>query len=229
MSLTRADHARRLFDGIARPYEWPAELLSFGQYGRWRRFAVSRLPKTENAFVLDVATGTGLVARDARKAAGARVVGLDQSDGMLAQAKHLGMPLVAGSADRLPFSDGAFDGLTHTYLLRYVDDPEGTLAELSRTLKPGGVMVSVEFGRPATWWARPLWDLHALHVMRIAAGFISPGWREVGGFLGRSIVEWTERYAPGDIAAMWRRSGLTDVRFRELSFGAGVVTWGRRK
>src|SRR2546423_1168814 len=105
--------------------------------------------------VLDVATGTGMVARALVRAGGCRVVGVDQSAEMLARAAEVGAadPSSAGRiafqeayAERLPFADAEFDHVTFTYLLRYVDDPGGTLRELARVLRPGGRLASVEFG-----------------------------------------------------------------------------------
>jgi demethylmenaquinone methyltransferase/2-methoxy-6-polyprenyl-1,4-benzoquinol methylase len=224
----RTAHARKLFDGIAPSYEAPAELFSFFQYGRWRRSAVRRIREPRGLLVLDVATGTGLVARDLRRR-GARVVGLDQSFGMLARARDRGGPVLAASAEQLPVADQRVDALSFTYLLRYVNDPAQTLAELVRVLKPGGVMVSVEFGLPRAHWARALWKLYALRIMPPLARLISPGWRDVGDFLGPSIVSWASVHSPEDIARMWEAAGMIDVRWRAASFGAGIIMWGRKR
>ncbi len=226
MTSARTAHARQLFDGIAPAYDTPAEVLSFGQYGRWRRFAVSRLELPERALVLDVATGTGLVARDVARRWRARVVGLDQSHGMLRRARERNARVAGGTATQLPFRDETFDGLTFTYLLRYVDDPRATIAELVRVLRPGAPMASVEFGVPSARWSRSLWGLYTQRVLPLGARAISSGWRDVGDFLGNSIVEWGERFSPEDIAATWRDAGMERVRTRSMSFGAGVVTWG---
>jgi demethylmenaquinone methyltransferase/2-methoxy-6-polyprenyl-1,4-benzoquinol methylase len=223
---TRAAHARRLFDGIAASYGWPAELFSFGQYGRWRREAVRHLPRCR--LVLDVATGTGLVARGIAMRTGARVVGLDQSFGMLAQARRNRMPLVAGSAIALPFPDATFDALAFTYLLRYVDDPEAVVRELARVVRPEGTIVSVEFGVPRGRLTRPAWALYSLGVFRAGTRLISAGWRDVGSFLGRSIETFDRTWPPERLADVWRAAGIGEVGIRRMSFGGGVVMWGRR-
>ena len=221
-------HARRLFDGIAGTYDSPAEAFSFGQYGRWRRFAVSRLGVGREALVLDVATGTGLVARDVARKSRAGVVGLDQSPAMLGRAAARGLTVTAGRAETLPFADATFDGLTFTYLLRYVDDPPAVLAELARILKPGAPAASVEFGVPHGGITRALWRLYARRFFPTLARVLSPGWRAVGAFLPDSIVEFNERLPPEAVAHLWNEAGFRDVRVRRMSFGAGVVTWGRR-
>lgn len=220
--------ARRLFDGIAPAYDLPAEIFSFAQYGRWRRFAVSRLALPRGALVLDVATGTGLVARDLARR-GSRVVGIDQSAGMLAAARaRSGFAVAGAEAERLPFPDEMFHGLTFTYLLRYVEDPAATITEMARVLKPGAPMASVEFGVPRGGITGPLWRLYALGVFPFGARLVSRGWREVGEFLGRSIAGFSDRLPPEDLADLWRKAGIEAVRIRRVSFGAGVVTWGRK-
>ena len=133
----RQEEARELFAPLGPTYDRVGAVLSLGQDPLWRRFLVSRLPP--GGHVLDVATGTGLVAEELLKR-GFRVTGLDQSPGMLALAgQRFGhrVELHEASADALPFDDESFDHLTVTYLLRYVDDPEATLAELARVVRPG--------------------------------------------------------------------------------------------
>jgi demethylmenaquinone methyltransferase/2-methoxy-6-polyprenyl-1,4-benzoquinol methylase len=135
--------------------------------------------------------------------------------------------LVEGRAEELPFPDGAFDALTFTYLLRYVDDPAATLAELARVIRPGGTMAALEFGLPRGL-ARPLWELYTGALLPIAGAVISPGWREVGGFLRGSIRAFYGRLPLEEQLVLWRDAGLHGVRARQLTLGGGVVTWGER-
>src|SRR5207248_1972463 len=82
---------------------------------------------------------------------------------------------VEASAERLPFEDASFDALTVTYLLRYVDDPGATLAELARVVRLGGTMASLEFAVPAGVW-RPLWGVYVGAVLPAAGRIVSPAW-----------------------------------------------------
>jgi len=180
--------------------------------------------------VLDVATGTGLVAAELLRR-GFRVTALDQSPEMLAVARRrLGdrVEIVEASAEAVPFPDRSFDNLTFTYLLRYVDDPGTTLAELARVVRPGGVVASLEFGVPRGP-ARPLWDLYVGLALPLAGRLVSPGWHEVGRFLGGSIRAFWERYPLERQLELWRAAGLRCVEWRSLSLGGGVVMWGRRE
>ena len=224
--------ARELFAPLGPTYDRYARLLSFGQDPRWRRFLVSRIPASATR-VLDVASGTAAVAIElARAVPGRTVVGIDQSPEMLsagrARIARAGLEdrieLREGRAESLPFADGEFDALTFTYLLRYVDDPLATMRELVRVVRPGGVVAMQEFGLPRGVW-RPLWELYVRVGLPLAGALVSPGWREVGVFLGPSIRGFHQRVSLEDL---WREAGIADVRVHRLSVGGGVVAWGTR-
>src|SRR5437764_5108810 len=117
--------AERMFAPLGPTYARWGRILSLGQDPRWRRFLVSRLTEPAGAHILDVATGTGLVASELLRR-GYQVTGVDKSAGMLETARErLGdaVELHEARAEQLPFPDASFDALTFTYLLRYVDDP----------------------------------------------------------------------------------------------------------
>jgi demethylmenaquinone methyltransferase/2-methoxy-6-polyprenyl-1,4-benzoquinol methylase len=222
--------ARTLFAPLGPTYDRYAALLSFGQDPRWRRFLVSRVDVGPEHTVLDVATGTGAVARELLERKRCAVVGLDQSPEMLAEARRRlpkTVQLVEGTAERLPFPDGSFDALTFTYLLRYVADPGATLRELVRVVRRGGTIAGLEFAVPRGAW-RPLWQLYVRIGLPIAGRLISPGWAQVGGFLGPNIREFYERYPERRLLELWAAAGVTGVQSRRLSLGGGIVTWGRR-
>jgi demethylmenaquinone methyltransferase / 2-methoxy-6-polyprenyl-1,4-benzoquinol methylase len=222
--------ARTLFAPLGPTYDRYAALLSFGQDPRWRRFLVSRLDVGPRETVLDVATGTGAVARELVAQKGCTVVGLDQSPEMLAEARRRapsGVTLMEGRAEKLPFPDGTFDALTFTYLLRYVDDPAATLHELVRVVRPGGTIAGLEFALPRGVW-RPLWELYVRVGLPTAGRLLSPGWAEVGAFLGPSIRTFYERYPEQRLHELWWDAGVRPVRSQRLSLGGGIVTWGQR-
>lgn len=228
MLSERGRHARTLFAPLGPTYDRVGAALSFGQDPRWRRFLVSRVPR-DGGHVLDVATGTGLVAAELLER-GFRVTGLDQSPEMLARARgRFGdrVELVEASADALPFADASFDHLTFTYLLRYVDEPAATMRELARVVKPAGTIAMLEFDVPRGIW-RPPWNLWVGVGLPLAGRLISPGWHEVGCFLGPSIRRFHEAYPPAALVALWREAGIGNVQSRRLSLGGGLVLWGRR-
>src|SRR5207249_5634381 len=176
MPSSRADDARRIFSGIGATYERAGALLSFGQDPRWRERLVSVLDAGSEDVVLDVATGTGLVARAIAERYGCRVVGLDRSADMLsaAAARNGHMPLVRGRAERLPFPDESFDHLTFTYLLRYVDDPAAVMRELARVVRPGGRIAALDFGVPTNPLLRTVWRAYTSIGLPTIGRVISP-------------------------------------------------------
>ncbi len=220
--------ARELFAPLGPSYDRVGAVLSLGQDPLWRRFLVSRLP-ADGGHVLDVATGTGLVAAELRQR-GFRVTGVDQSAEMLAYARRRfgdRVELVEASAEQLPFADASFDHLTFTYLLRYVDDPGTTLTELARVVRPGGSLASLEFGLPSGL-AGPAWELYVRAGLPLAGRALRNGWREVGDFLGDSIRSYWAAYPLERQLELWEAAGVRGLEVRRLSLGAGVVMWGRR-
>jgi demethylmenaquinone methyltransferase / 2-methoxy-6-polyprenyl-1,4-benzoquinol methylase len=220
--------ARELFAPLGPTYDRVGAALSLGQDPLWRRFLVSRVPR-DGGHVLDVATGTGLVAAELVRR-GFTVTGVDQSAGMLSRARQRfgdRMELVEASADSLPFDDGSFDHVTFTYLLRYVDDPGATLRELARVVRPGGVVASLEFGVPGRL-ARAPWELYVRAGLPLAGRALRNGWREVGDFLGGSIRAYWAEFPLVRQLELWSAAGIANVQVRRLSLGGGVVTWGRR-
>jgi demethylmenaquinone methyltransferase/2-methoxy-6-polyprenyl-1,4-benzoquinol methylase len=224
----RRDQAIELFAPLGPRYDRLGALLSFGQDPRWRKTMVSHVPR-DGGSVLDVATGTGLVA-ERLLAQGHRVTGLDQSPDMLAVARgRFGdrVELVEASATSIPFPDASFDHLTFTYLLRYVDDPAATLAELARVVRPGGTVANLEFCVPTGIW-RPLWDLYVGVGLPTLGRMASQGWYDVGRFLGPSIRGFYERWPLERQLELWREAGVHDVQARRMSVGGGVVIWGTK-
>ena len=228
--------AATLFAPLGPTYDRWGAVLSFGQDPRWRRFLVSRIDAGPTDTVLDVATGTAAVALELVRQKDCFVVGIDQSAGMLEEGRRRvalaaasrKVRLQQGDARALPFEDGQFDALTFTYLLRYVDDPAGTLRELARVVKQGGTIGALEFGVPHGLW-RPLWEAWVRVGLPGAGRLIGGGWHEVGAFLGPSIRRHDEEWPAQRMLQAWRAAGVGDVQSRRLSLGGGVVTWGRKR
>jgi demethylmenaquinone methyltransferase/2-methoxy-6-polyprenyl-1,4-benzoquinol methylase len=231
----RKRHALDLFSGLPGHYDRMGAVLSFGQDPRWRRALVRGIAPQPGQRVLDVATGTGMVAFELAASGRCEVVGLDQSEAMLGSARarlsHSGdlagrMTFVQGQAERLPFADAEFDALTFTYLLRYVDDRAATMRELARVVKPGGRIGMVEFGVPSSPPLRALWRVHTRVGLPALGRLVSRAWFEVGRFLGPNIEQF--HASEPDLAGLWRAAGIRDVSERHPSFGAGLVMWGVR-
>lgn len=230
----RKREALELFSGLPARYDELSAVLSFWQDPRWRRALVDELAPAAGQRILDVATGTGLVARELRRRADCAVVGIDQSAEMLARARRRfagdpGVELVEGQAERLPFGDASFDGLSFTYLLRYVEDPAATLAELARVVRAGGRVASLEFGVPPRLGPRLAWRAYTAVALPALGRLVSPEWGRVGRFLGPSIRGFYAQHPIERLVECWERAGLREVRVRRMSLGGGVVMSASRR
>jgi demethylmenaquinone methyltransferase/2-methoxy-6-polyprenyl-1,4-benzoquinol methylase len=239
-SLRGEPVARSVFTGLPSRYDRLAYLLSFGQDRRWRRAVVARAAAASPGLVLDVATGPAGIALAVADRTGADVVGVDLNEPMLRaglpriRARERGqrgrVRVAAGRADQLPFADATFDAVTFSYLLRYVDDPAATVAEMARCLRPGGTLASLEFSVPprpawrAAWWC---YTRLALPVLGALTG--GPAWYRVGRFLGPSISVHYRQHPLDSHVAAWRAAGLTEVGTELMSLGGGLVMFGRKQ
>lgn len=147
----RRRFTRRLFDASAPDYDRVDRVLALGSGSWYRRQALLRAGLAPGMCMLDVAVGTGLVAREALDVVGARgcVIGVDPSAGMLAQSEARGLTLARGRAEALPFAPQSFDFLCLGYALRHVAELGAVFGEFRRVLRPGGRLLLLEITRPA--------------------------------------------------------------------------------
>jgi demethylmenaquinone methyltransferase/2-methoxy-6-polyprenyl-1,4-benzoquinol methylase len=225
--------AQHIFSGIASDYDRRAEVLSLFQYSRWHRFLLSKLDLPSGARVLDMATGTGAVALKVARVSGARVIGADITRPMLIQAQARAteagvlprLELVECTAEATPFAGSVFDAVILTYLLRYVSDVPSTLRELARVLRPGGVMLSLDFAVPGPM-VYPLWRSYTSLLLPAGGAVLSPSWMRVGAFLGKSIRRFYREWPEHRLTELWRECGFRRVSGRRLSLGGALVMWG---
>jgi demethylmenaquinone methyltransferase / 2-methoxy-6-polyprenyl-1,4-benzoquinol methylase len=229
--------AADLFRGLPKRYDLLAEILSFGQNAQWRRKLVTQIASCEPKTILDVATGTAGVAMALAARTGADVTGIDLSEAMLARGRERivsaglehRIKLQVGRAEELPFASASFEAVSFTYLLRYVRDPAATLAELARVLRPGGILGSLDFFVPPIPAWRVAWWLYTRAVLP-PAGMALGGsdWWKVGRFLGPNISSFYSAWPLTRIVDAWEAAGIVDVKFSAMSFGGGLVMWGRK-
>ncbi|ALE93215.1 ubiquinone biosynthesis methyltransferase UbiE [Arthrobacter alpinus] len=144
------------FNGIARRYDLMNKLMTLGSHKRWCRDLAQFASSRSGRSYLDLATGTGVIARAVRELNPcATIIGADFSEAMLEMARQIdgnsSIEWQFADAHELPFADSEFDGVTHGYLLRNVSDLDRVLAEQYRVLKPGGVLAALETSPPSGW------------------------------------------------------------------------------
>lgn len=149
----RSSYVAHLFNRSAEHYNWASNILAFGSDRLYRKMALQKAGLRPGMQLLDVATGTGLVARAAREIGlpPHEIVGMDPSAGMLAEnQKTTGIQLVRGRGESLPFKADTFDFISMGYALRHVEDLASFFRELRRVLKPGGAILILEISRPSS-------------------------------------------------------------------------------
>lgn len=212
---------RAMFDTIAPRYDLMNRIMTFGLDQAWRRGTVASLALPEDALVLDLACGTGDLSRLALRR-GYRVVGADLSAGMLA-ANGASTPLVEADGSRLPFGDGAFDGLVCGYALRNFTDLAATLSECARVLRAGGRLAVLEVDAPTSRLWRAGYDVWFNRAVPALGGAISDS--EAYHYLPRSVA-----YLPP--APVLRRmllgAGFSAVGIRPLAGGLSQLVVATR-
>lgn len=220
---------RRLFATIAPRYDLITRLLSYGQDARWKR-RVREIVEAEGAgaSVLDLACGTGDVALSL--AGARRVAGLDLTQGMLDIAKRrsqiasLRVSWLAGDMMRLPFANASFDVVTTSYGLRNVPVLSEALREIARVLRPGGLLVSLDFNKPESSIVRAVY-LGYLTAVGGLVGLALHGDSETYRYIPHSI----RRY-PGarGVAEAITDAGFGDVRIEPKLGGLMTIHVARR-
>jgi demethylmenaquinone methyltransferase / 2-methoxy-6-polyprenyl-1,4-benzoquinol methylase len=207
-----------LFDATAGCYDRFCSVMSLGSGLWYRRRALTQVGLRAGMTVLDVATGTGLVARAAAQILGdpRAVVGLDPSAGMLRAARtRVAGPLVQGQIEELPFERASFDVLAIGYALRHAADLDVAFRECLRVLKPGGTILALEISRPSSPARRALARLYITRVLPWLIA-LTTGNPDVGR-LARYYWDTIATCVPPDaIADCLRRSGFVDVEHRVL-------------
>jgi len=230
----KATDVQHMFTAIAGKYDLLNSLLSFGRDSGWRRFAVSKCSLRPGAMALDVATGTGEMARLlAQRYSESKVVGVDFCADMLARARAKlttsaggeRIQLVPGDALRLPFPDSEFDCAIIGFALRNVTDIAAACREMARVVKPGGRVVSLELTRPSSRIVRTAFYFYVFRIAPRIGGLIS-GKREAYTYLPKSILEFPP---PEELKRIMEQAGLEKVETCRLTLGAATVHVGTKR
>ncbi len=219
-----------MFGRIAARYDLMNRLMTFGQDQRWRRFVVRQARLKPGGWLLDIATGTGDIAFEARQQVpDLRVVAADLTLPMMrvGQRRNGAGALAWQAADtlHLPYIDAVFDAVTSGYLFRNVPDIPGALAEQVRVLKPGGWLVTLDTTPPPQNLLRPFIGLHLRFVIPLL-GRIITGQRDAYRYLPESTLGFK---TADELAGLMRAAGLEQVQYKRFMFGTMAVHWGQKK
>jgi len=231
----KANYMQRLFSGAPKEYDTLLSRLTLHSDSAWRKAVLNASQTRDNALVLDVATGTGLMAFDFANKLGDQslVIGIDLCEPMLrkgvANLKANGknsVNFVAGRGEALPFVDGIFDCATITLAFRNVTDQKLVLEEMTRVVKDGGTVISLDFCRPQAPVFRSMYSFHIFHVLPFIGKLVSKEWKEIFDYLAGSIKK---SLAPAGIAELMNKAGLSQVTVRKFSVGIVSLVRGIKR
>jgi demethylmenaquinone methyltransferase/2-methoxy-6-polyprenyl-1,4-benzoquinol methylase len=216
----RPGWVRGVFDRTAPDYDRIESLMSGGSGAWYRGEALARAGLAVGMHVLDVASGTGLVAAAARSRVGpaGSVVAVDPSLGMLREGRHIdGLLRAGGMAERLPFADERFDFASMGFALRHVADLGAVFAELHRVLRPGGRLCVLEITRPRGRFGRAVLKAYMRGIVPLAARLV--GRSAETPMLMRYYWDTIEACVPPEtVLAALRDAGFADVE-RHVELG----------
>ena len=221
-----------MFNNISRRYDFLNHLLSLGIDRLWRKTGIRLLKPLHPQFILDVATGTGDFAIQALTLTPMKVTGIDISEGMLEMGRKkvekLGLShkveLMKGDSENLQFADNTFDAATVGFGVRNFEDLEKGLAEILRVLKPGAMLVVLEFSRPRKFPMRQLYNFYFKNILPGLGRLISSD-QSAYTYLPESV----EVFPDGtDFENILKKVGFKETACKPLTFGISSVYTARK-
>ena len=225
---------REVFDRVAGRYDLMNDLMSGGIHRRWKAELIDRLKPRPGEILLDLAGGTGDVARRFLGRAGktARAIVCDINASMVSAGRDrsldegilAGTTWLVGDAEELPVADASLDCCTISFGLRNVTHKQKALEEARRVLKPGGRFFCLEFSRVEAPLLRRLYDLYSFAVLPRLGAVVA---RDFDAY--QYLVESIRRFPPqAELSAMMSRAGFEQVGWRNLSGGIAAIHSGWR-
>jgi len=223
----KKDSVRKMFDDISPRYDFLNHFLSFGIDFIWRKKLVDMLSELHPARILDVATGTGDLAIAMARLDPGQIVGIDISEKMLEIARlkviEKGLQEIIsftrGDAERIPFSDGAFDAVTVAFGVRNYEDLIKGLTEMKRVLRPGGTMLILKFSHPSATPFKQFYRFYSRFVIPLIGKLISSH-SDAYTYLPESVAAFP---SGDDFLHILEESGLTNCNKKELSSGIASI------
>lgn len=231
-NASKKEQVAKMFDNISHKYDFLNHFLSLGIDKAWRKRAVRNLVPLHPKFVLDVATGTGDFAVQALSLQPDKITGIDISEGMLAvgraKIEKLGLSskveLLPGDSENIPFGENTFDAVTVAFGVRNFENLKKGLQEIHRVIKPGGMVVILEFSRPRRFPFRQVYNFYFKNVLPRIGRMVSND-KAAYTYLPESV----EAFPDGDdFVRILKDTGFKDTACKPLTLGISSIYTGRK-
>jgi demethylmenaquinone methyltransferase/2-methoxy-6-polyprenyl-1,4-benzoquinol methylase len=232
-STDKKEQVAEMFDHIAPQYDFLNQVLSFGIHKSWRRRTIKKLRALKPRVMMDVATGTGDLAIEAvRQLSPDKIVGVDISEGMMkfgrGKVKQLKLDHIisfeSGDSENLPFPENSFDAVTVGFGVRNFAHLQKGIDGMYRVLKPGGMLVVLEFSKPHQFPMKQGYAFYSRFILPLIGRMFSRDKRAYS-YLPESIAAFPE--GPKFLEVM-KKSGFSDVSWQPLTFGIASIYVGRK-
>jgi demethylmenaquinone methyltransferase/2-methoxy-6-polyprenyl-1,4-benzoquinol methylase len=225
--LEKKFQVAKMFDNIAWRYDFLNHFLSLGIDKSWRKKAVALLKQFKPQIILDIATGTADLAIEAVKINPLKIYGVDISKDMLEigrikiRNKKLQdkIELLEGDSENLIFTDNKFDAVTVAFGVRNFQDLKKGLGEMNRVLKPGGMVVILEFSTPTNSMLRRMYNFYSTYITPLIGRAISKD-KAAYSYLHESVKVFP--YG-NEFCAILQETGFRDIHFKALTFGVATI------
>lgn len=226
----KKEQVARMFNNISRRYDFLNRVLSLGIDIRWRKQAVKILKKHRPETVLDVATGTADFAIAALQANPKKITGVDISEQMLAVGREKiaklelteKIELLSGDSENLKFQDNYFDAVIVSFGVRNFENLEKGISEIKRVLRPGGLLIVLEFSKPSGYFFKHIYNFYFRFILPVIGKLIS---RDTAAY--RYLPDSVNAFPCGkDFTAILDKTGFKNTQCKELTFGVSSIYTG---
>lgn len=231
-SLSKKDQVAKMFNNISGRYDFLNQLLSLGIDKMWRKRAIGVLEPLKPKILLDVATGTGEFALEALKLNPDKIYGIDIADGMLdigrkkilAKKVNATVELLHGDSENIPFGENKFDAATVAFGVRNFENLKRGLSEILRVLKPGGMVVILEFSKPTSFPFKQIYNFYFRFILPRIGSMVSHD-KAAYTYLPKSV----EAFPDGkDFLRILHDVGFKNTQCSSLTFGISSIYIGTK-
>lgn len=222
----------KMFDNIAKRYDFLNRLLSMGIDKGWRKQLVKLVIKENPDNILDMATGTADLAISLAKSTTATITGVDISEGMLSIGKQKVLTaklqgrvdLLVGAAENIPFPDNYFDVATVSFGVRNFEETLTGLGEIRRVLKSGGQLLVLDFSKPTSFPVKQFYSIYFKYLLPAIGGLIS---RDKKAY--KYLFDSVEAFPSGkEFISLLKQVEFTDTTCKPLTFGISSIYTARK-